>query len=96
MRELEEERRLFYVGMTRAKEELVFMGRESKFLGELGFGLEPPPAVATPEQIDTVNQEAVEVSRTFRQRMERGFHEFRARYQKTTHLSRYGRYGTAR
>ena len=82
MKELEEERRLFYVGMTRAKEELIFMGRESKFLGELGFGLEPPPAVATPEQIDTVNQEAVEVSRTFRQRMERGFHEFRARYQK--------------
>ena len=82
MKELEEERRLFYVGMTRAKEELIFMGRESKFLGELGFGLEPPPAVATPEQIDTVNQETVEVSRTFRQRMERGFHEFRARYQK--------------
>ena len=58
------------------------MGRESKFLGELGFGLEPPPVVATPEQIDTVNQETVEVSRTLRQRMERGFHEFRARYQK--------------
>ena len=82
MKELEEERRLFYVGMTRAKEELIFMGRESKFLGELGFGLEPPPAVATPEQIDTVNQETVEVSRTLRQRMGRRFHEFRARYQK--------------
>ena len=81
-KELEEERRQFYVGMTRAKEELVFMGRETKFLGELGFGPEPPPEVVTPEQIDTVNQETVEVSRTFRQRMERGFHEFRARYQK--------------
>ena len=81
MRELEEERRLFYVGMTRAKEELVFMGRESKFLGELGFGPEPPPAAAV-EDIEQVNQEAVEASRTLRQRMERGFHEFRARYQK--------------
>ena len=82
MRELEEERRLFYVGMTRAKEELIFMGRESKFLGELGFGPEPPPVTPTPQEVDTVNQETVEVSRTFRQRMERGFHEFRARYQK--------------
>ena len=81
-KELEEERRLFYVGMTRAKEELVFMGRETKFLGELGFGPEPPPEAVTPEQIETVNQETVEASRTLRQRMERGFHEFRARYQK--------------
>ena len=82
MKELEEERRLFYVGMTRAKEELIFMGRESKFLGELGFGPEPPPVTPTPQEVDTVNKETVEVSRTFRQRMERGFHEFRARYQK--------------
>ena len=81
-KELEEERRLFYVGMTRAKEELVFMGRETKFLGELGFGPEPPPEAVTPEQIETVNQETVEASRDYRKTWERRFHEFRARYQK--------------
>ena len=44
--DVEEERRLFFVGMTRAKEELIltFPGSPSCFLGELGEGLAPETA----------------------------------------------------
>ena len=80
--ELEEERRLFYVGMTRAKDELILMGKSTQFLDELGLPDELAPDIPEIEEVQQVTQEAVEVSRTFRQRMERGFHEFRARYQK--------------
>ena len=82
--ELEEERRLFYVGMTRAKDELIFMGKSTQFLDELGLEdeLAPPPDTPSVEEVESVTNEAVEASRTLRQRMERGFHQFRARYQK--------------
>ena len=82
---LEEERRLFYVGMTRARDELIFMGKSPQFLPELGLTdelAEPVPDAPDVNEVETVATEAVEASRTFRQRMERGFHEFRARYQK--------------
>ena len=82
LEELEEERRLFYVGMIRAKDELILMGKSTQFLDELGLPDELAPDTPDVEDIETVTTEAVEASRTFRQRMERGFHEFRARYQK--------------
>ena len=82
--ELEEERRLFYVGMTRARDELIFIGKSTQFLGELGLEdeLAPPPDAPPIEEVQQVTNEAVEASRTLRQRAERGFHQFRARYQK--------------
>ena len=44
--DVEEERRLFFVGMTRAKEELILTcpGAPSCFIGELGEGLAPETA----------------------------------------------------
>ena len=68
--------------MTRAKDELVFMGKSTQFLPELGLPDQLAPDAPDVDELETVENEAVEASRTCRQRMERGFHEFRARYQK--------------
>jgi DNA helicase-2/ATP-dependent DNA helicase PcrA len=56
--EIAEERRLFYVGMTRAKRELAitWSGRPSRFLKELGVAVTPPavPRVRAEEPDDPV------------------------------------------
>ena len=77
--QLEESRRLFYVGMTRAKDELVFMGRDPKFLYELGFRTRDE---ISNEAIEKVSDEAVKASRNLRQRMRDSFNNFRSHYQR--------------
>ena len=77
--QLEESRRLFYVGMTRAKDELIFMGRDPKFLYELGFRAHDEISNA---DIENVSDEATKASRNLRQRMRDSFNDFRSHYQR--------------
>lgn len=75
---LEEERRLLYVAITRAKDEAVILGREQAFLPELG--LTPPPPVAdTPV---TPAKELLQESKGIRKKFSEAFHRFRAHYQR--------------
>ena len=79
--QLAEERKLFYVGMTRAEEELVFMGRDPMFLRELGFLTEAEQAIENAD-IQGSSDNAVKESRGIRQRMRDGWNRFRAHYQR--------------
>ena len=79
--ELEEERRLFYVATTRAKEELVYMGREEKFLRELGFEPESqrtPPPQETARTVKDMEVQSKGIADFFGNL----FHRFRAHYQR--------------
>lgn len=75
---LEEERRLLYVAITRAKEDLVILGKEQAFLPELG--LTPPPE--PPPDIEQPAKELVQESRGIRKKFSDAFNRFRAHYQR--------------
>ena len=75
--DLEEERRLLYVAMTRAKEELVLMGHESHFMPELGFAQADQPA-----PIEPVLKDQVKASKVIRRNTGSLFDRLRARYQR--------------
>lgn len=75
---LEEERRLLYVAITRAKDEAVILGREQAFLPELGL---KPPQPDVPD-VEEPAQELVEESRGIRKKFSDAFHRFRAHYQR--------------
>ena len=80
--ELEEERRLFYVAMTRARDELVMLGREPKFLQELGFNVKGDVIDIDDSPVEEIGRDQVTESRRFRDIIGRAFHKFRARYQR--------------
>lgn len=81
--ELEEERRVFYVATTRAKEELVYMGREEKFLPELGFESSSAQRAAPPPETVAEAVKDMEVeSKGIADRFGNLFHKFRAHYQR--------------
>ena len=81
---IEEERRLLYVAMTRAENDLVVMGKESKFLPELGMtGADAHSADnLTNDELENVSQRQLEPSRRIEHGMRGMFHRFRARYQR--------------
>ena len=81
---LEEERRLLYVAMTRAENDLVIMGKDTKFLPEIGFG-QPDAHSAdnlTNDELENVSQRQLEPSRRIEDGMRGMFHRFRAHYQR--------------
>lgn len=78
LEELEEERRLLYVAGTRAKDELLFIGDDPKFMRELGFIEDEPPA----EDLKEVGDELVEGSKSIRERIADALRKFQARYQR--------------
>ncbi|MYA99435.1 AAA family ATPase [Candidatus Poribacteria bacterium] len=75
---LEEERRLLYVAITRAKDDAVLLGREQAFLPELGL---KPPEPDVPD-VEEPAQQLVEESKGIRKKFSEAFHRFRAHYQR--------------